>query len=111
MPGFKPKADLAFRDIRIAIIRLTNASDTQQQHEVIRNLLKGLAQIEPLWGVTPTEPKPTRRTSNREREQGYREAETRLMNGQPVPQPSYEDKLRWHQHDPVNFPHPDGEVT
>ena len=52
MPGFKPRPDLAFRDIHIAVIRLTNASSTPQQHEVIRNLLNGLAQIEPLWGVT-----------------------------------------------------------
>src|ERR1700733_10054636 len=53
MPGFKPRADLAFRDIRIAVIRLTNASETPQQHQVIRNLLNGVDQIEPLWGIKP----------------------------------------------------------
>ena len=99
MPGFKPKADLAFRDMRIAIIRLTNASETQQQHDVIKNLLQGLAQIEPLWNVTPIEPKP-------KSEKAYHDAQVKAMNDQPIPKPSREQYLRWHEADPVKFPLP-----
>jgi hypothetical protein len=58
MPGFKPRPDIAFRNIRIAIVRLTNASTTQQQHEVIKGLLNGLAQIEPLWIKHKPRPEP-----------------------------------------------------
>lgn len=51
-PGPKPSASIAFRDLYKAIAKLRSASETATQETIILNLIAGLRQCEPQWGVT-----------------------------------------------------------
>ena len=84
MPGFKPRPDIAFRDIYIAINRLHAASTNAQQEHVIANLLKGLKTVEPLWGVGLTDIPNRRATSKAE---AYLEAEQRVLDKYGITKP------------------------
>lgn len=52
MPGPKPLASIAFRDLYEAIAKLRAASIGIKQEQVLSNLIAGLRQCEPLWGIT-----------------------------------------------------------
>jgi hypothetical protein len=94
MPGPKPKAPIIFRDIYLAVGRLRAISTTQQQHDVILNLFKGLNTVEPLWGderafvgtVTPTNPsvETTERISMDEMNAIKQQAREAFQRGEPV---------------------------
>jgi hypothetical protein len=49
MPGPKPNPKTCFTRIYSEITRLYSISETDQQLNVLQNLLKGLEMIEPLW--------------------------------------------------------------
>jgi hypothetical protein len=51
MPGPKPLASIAFRDLYDAIDKLRSASETTAQKEIIVNLIAGLRQCEAQWRI------------------------------------------------------------
>lgn len=105
MSGPKAKPSTIFDRIQAELIRLQSLCDTPQQHDIHRQLVAVVNKVRPLWTDQPFS-LPTRRTSPREREQAYNDAQVRAMNGQPLPKPSREQYLRWHEADPDNFPLP-----
>lgn len=52
MSGPQPFAAIAFRNLYEAISKLHAASVTPTQQKVINNLVAGLRECEPLWGIT-----------------------------------------------------------
>jgi hypothetical protein len=51
MPGPKPLASIAFRDLYLAIDKLRVASETRMQETIIVNLIAGLRQCETQWNI------------------------------------------------------------
>ena len=58
MSGPKPNPANAFIQLHVQAGRLYRASTTDQQRNVVLNLIAGLSKVAPLWDVAPSSPAP-----------------------------------------------------